>query len=117
MAVIATDVSRYLVAVSMSSGDDIERSVLLFHDADGMETSIKFVETQPDEWVVFPEGLNLVQVFLPLRFFEDTARLLQTEAPLRLFARADEDPPFFLVQLSSIAEEPGEGPADVDSIA
>jgi hypothetical protein len=115
MAIISKEVTNYIAAVSMSSNDDVERSVSLFHGDDSL-TSIKFVETQPEAWVVFLEG-DFVQIFLPLRFFEDTARLLQTEAPIRLIARADEDPSLFFVQLSSIAEAPGEGPADVDTTA
>jgi hypothetical protein len=98
----------------MSSNNDIERAISLIHE-DGSQTSMEFVATQPEEWVVFIG--EFVQVFLPLRFFEDTVRLLQTEAPIRLLARADDDPRLFFVQLSSIAEQPGEGPADADTVA
>jgi hypothetical protein len=112
MAISNELVANYIASVSMSSTNDIERTIRLTLE-DGSAGTIRFVQTQPDEWVVFTE--DLVEVFLPLRFFKDTVRLLQTEAPIRFLARADEDPPLFFASVSTNSEEPGEGPADRDA--
>jgi hypothetical protein len=116
MAVISGVVTTYAVGVQMNSVNAVERTLRLLLPG-GAEASIVFVKEQPDEWIIFWED-DFVRVYLPLRYFEDTVRLVQTETPLVFVAHAaDEGPPSFLVDLTTFFdEEPGEGPADADAI-
>jgi hypothetical protein len=111
MALIDVRVRGYFVVLRMSSeGDPAERTVQLNLEDTDLLGLLRFVDVQPEAWVVFTE--TRVTVFLPLRFFTDLHHLLQTEGPLRFFARADEDPPFFLFSVGTLFEPVGEGTTD-----
>lgn len=111
MAFVDARVRGYFVNVRLSSGEDpAERTVQLNLEDTDLLGVLRFVDVQPEKWVVFTE--TGVTVFLPLRFFTDLHHLLQTEGPLTLFARADEDPPLFVFSVGTLFEPVGEGTTD-----
>ena len=109
MAILNAKVTGYLVGVSMFSQSDLERTIHVQLEGD-LAAVIRFVQDQPAEWISFEEFA--VVVILPLRFFDDMYRVLQTEAPVFFVARAEEDPSLFFTSFGTAREAVGEGPTD-----
>lgn len=111
MPILSARVSNYFVSVLMASQEnDSERSIQLNLEGVDLLATLDFVQEQPEEWVVFTD--TRVVVTLPLRFFKDMYHLLQTEGPLRFFARAETEPQFFFATLGTFLEPIGEGLTD-----
>lgn len=106
---IDAKVTSYTVEVFKSSDSSAVRSLSLTLEGNLFAT-VRFPLVQPATWVVI--GGNTATVDLPLRDFNDSYHLLQTERPVFFNAAVEVLPPFQFARLATGPERVGQGLSD-----